>query len=129
MTSEEKYYRRTYNLLNDLIDTYSNGFDKKKTLNFWKDNLVEVVKNRTILEEKRDGLLLTIVISLLGINKESIENTNKFLEYNNLVVTKDHREELKDNNVKYSFLDFAKNGVIMIIILLNVLIMVHTEML
>ena len=25
---------------------------------------------------------------------------------------------LKDNNVKYSFLDFAKNGVIMIIILL-----------
>lgn len=26
MTSEEKYYRRTYSLLNDLIDAYDNGF-------------------------------------------------------------------------------------------------------
>lgn len=95
MTSEEKYYRRTYSLLNDLINTYSNGFDKKETLKFWKKSLIEIETNPSLLEEKRDSLLLTIIISLLGVNKESIEKAGIIDEYKKSLIITDLRNVLK----------------------------------
>lgn len=100
MDEAVKYYRRTYKFIDDLIYTFRNGYVKKEIINFYKNCLLDYNDNQELYRKKCDGLLLTILIAELGINKESIENTNKFLEYNNLVVRKDHREELVDNNVK-----------------------------
>ena len=100
MDEAVKYYRRTYKLLDDLIYTFRNGYDKKEILKFYKNCFLDYNYNEEIFRSKRDGVMLTIMISLLGINKESIENTNKFFEYNNSVVALDYRNIIRINHAK-----------------------------
>lgn len=92
MTNEEKYYRRTYNLLNDLIYAYRKGYNKQEILQFYQKCLFESMDNYTLFNEKRQGLLLTIIIALLGVNKESIERAEVFDDYSTSIVSLDFRK-------------------------------------
>lgn len=91
MTNEEKYYRRTYSLLEDLIYTYKDGYNKKKTKLFWENNYNAYNNGSKSFMEKKEGLLLTIIIALMGINKESIEKREVITGYNNNCVDFDFR--------------------------------------
>lgn len=85
MSEAEKYYRRAFKFLDELTFVFRNEYDKKEILSFHKKCLFDYNFNPEIFRKKRDGLMLTIMIALLGINKESIEITDKFLDYDNLV--------------------------------------------
>ncbi len=89
---EEKYYRRAYSLLNELTQAYQFGFDKSKALEFWKYEFAQFVNNSMVSSQKIDALMLSIVITLLGLNKEAIERKEKVKDYNELVIYKDFRE-------------------------------------
>lgn len=97
MTNEEKYYRRAYKLLDDLSIAYKNGFDRKKTMEFWKNEFLQFIQNPILSVQKKDSLMLTIVISLMGLNKESIERKEKVEGFEELPLFKDFRELNLDN--------------------------------
>lgn len=86
MTGEEKYYRRAYNLLNELFEVYRDGFDVNKANHFW-DNQQEIASwFKKTKHDQVNSLMLNIIIALLGINKESIEKANIVDTYNNGVI-------------------------------------------
>ena len=97
MTNEEKYYRRAYKLLDDLSIAYKNGFDRKKTMEFWKNEFLQFIQNPILSVQKMDSLMLTIIISLMGLNKESIERKEKVEGFEELPLFKDFRELNLDN--------------------------------
>ncbi|MBE6156139.1 MAG: hypothetical protein E7161_00120 [Firmicutes bacterium] len=81
MENPERYYRRSYNALNRLIQAYKNGYNKENTLDFRKQLIASATTNPALMEEERSRIMFTIIVALLGLNKESIERTGKFLEY------------------------------------------------
>lgn len=81
MENTEKYYRRTYNAINKLINAYKNGYDERNTLEFRKDLMAQALTNQTIMQEEQVGILFTATVALLGLNKESMERTGKFTTY------------------------------------------------
>ena len=105
MTSEEKYYRRTYSLLNDLIDAYNNGFHTKEILSLWKKSIVSYRENPILFNEKRQGLILTIIIALLGLNKESIERAEIVGNYKGYIKL-DYRNFVFNKTISEKMLEF-----------------------
>lgn len=77
----ERYYRRSYNAINRLIDVYKNGYDKNNTLNFRSELIKKFMSNPKIAQSEFDNIMFTIMIALLGLNKEAIENSGKITEY------------------------------------------------
>ena len=92
MTNEEKYYRRAYSLIDRLGEVYQKGFDRKKILQFWKEELMKFNNKPYIASNQHKSVMLTIVIALLGINKESIEKSEKITDYNESIVHEDFRK-------------------------------------
>jgi hypothetical protein len=81
MDAYERYYRRSYNAINRLIEAYKNGYNKSNTLKF-RQELINQYKNiPKIAESEFQNIMFTTMISLLGLNKEAIENTGKIIEY------------------------------------------------
>lgn len=105
MTFEELYYRRSYNLLNKLIDTYKNGFDKQKTYCLWEEEYLKSKYNYALVKSARDSLMLTISIALMGLNKEKLEDSKKIENYENDLILLD----VKDFNLKKEERDFLLN--------------------
>lgn len=95
MTKEEKYYKRTYSLLTDLTEAYSKGYSKEEIEKLHIKIHGESYFKPTILNEKREGLLLTIIIALLGINKESIDQAKIVNEYKDIKIEEYKSEQLK----------------------------------
>ncbi|MBQ7790655.1 MAG: hypothetical protein IJ399_05275 [Bacilli bacterium] len=81
MNCFERYYRRSYNTLNRLIEVYKNGYDKEKTLKFRQELIQKYYNNPKVAQSEFNNLMLTTMIALLGLNKEAIENTGKIIEY------------------------------------------------
>lgn len=106
MTNEEKYYRRAYKLLDDLSAAYKYGFNKKTTMEFWKKEFLEFVQNPIVSAKQQDSLMLTIVISLMGLNKESIERTEKVTDFSKLSVLKDCRKFDLQSDSQFKLLKF-----------------------
>ena len=106
MTKEEIYYRRTYRLLNDLIYTYRNGYDKKEIEEFWNKKNLEFLEGSKIFNEQKEGLLLTIIIALMGINKESTEKREVVKGYNDSFVEFDFRNIKKDTITEEKLVEF-----------------------
>jgi len=77
----ERYYRRSYNTLNKLIEVYKNGYDKDKTLKFRQELISKYKSNPKVAQSEFNNLMFTTLIALLGLNKEAIENTGKISEY------------------------------------------------
>ncbi len=80
MNAYEKYYRRSYNAITRLIDSYKKGYQEDKMFDFRKNLLTSGI-NPSILFEEQADIMFTIAVALLGLNKESIEHTEKFTEY------------------------------------------------
>lgn len=109
MTNEEKYYRRAYKLLDELSTAYKNGFDKKRTIKFWENKFLQFIQNPRLSSQQQDNLMLTIVISLIGLNKESIERKEKVEDFAKLSVLKDVRNFNLQNDSQLKLLEFEKS--------------------
>ena len=81
MDAYERYYRRSYNTINRLIEVYKNGYRKEDTLKFRQELINKYYSNTKIAQSEFNNIMFTIMIALLGLNKEAIENTGKIIEY------------------------------------------------
>lgn len=81
MNCFQKYYRRSYNALNKLIEIYKNGYNKNRTFQFQSSSKLDFMRNQRVMLEEQGNFVFTTMVALLGLNKESIENTGKFEEY------------------------------------------------
>lgn len=84
MNAYEKYYRRSYNAISQLITVYQNGYDKDVMWNF-RENLLDDLKTKEkVIVEEQTSILYSILIATLGLNKECIERTEKIMDYKTL---------------------------------------------
>lgn len=81
MENPELYYRRSYNALNKLIQVYKDGYTERDMLNFRKQLINQMLSRPKVAKEEQASLIFTAITALLGLNKESMEHTGKFLEY------------------------------------------------
>lgn len=81
MDAYERYYRRSYNAINRLIEVYRNGYRKEETLKFMEELKNKYISNPKVAQSEFNNIMFTIMIALLGLNKEAIENTGKIIEY------------------------------------------------
>ena len=106
MTNENKYYIRAFKLLNQLYETYRNGFDKIKLKEFIDKQNIEGYNNSKILAERKHSLILTIIIAFIGLNKETIEKSETIDNYNDIKVFNDIRKEYFFQDTKKLLVDF-----------------------
>lgn len=81
MDAYERYYRRSYNAINKLIEVYRNGYNKGNTLKFRQELTNKYRNNPVVAQSEFNNIMFTMMIALLGLNKEAIENTGKIIEY------------------------------------------------
>ena len=81
MDAHERYYRRSYNAINRLIEVYKNGYNKENTLKFREELIKKYYSNPKVAQSEFNNIMFTIMIALLGLNKEAIEHTGKIIEY------------------------------------------------
>jgi len=81
MNAYERYYRRSYNAINRLIDAYKTGYTKENSLKFREELLNKYKANPITMRSEICNIMFTTMICLLGLNKEAIENTGKIIEY------------------------------------------------
>lgn len=81
MNPYERYYRRSYNAINRLIEIYKNGYNKENTLKFRDEITNKYYNNPKVTQSEINNIMFTTIIALLGLNKEAIENTGKIIEY------------------------------------------------
>lgn len=91
MENKEKYYRRAFNCLSTLENAYKNGYSISSINKFISD---EKKKNPKIAYEEQESLRLTIIVALLGLNKERLEKTDKLDNYQNIIDNYDIRNVL-----------------------------------
>lgn len=81
MNNYDKYYRRAHTALRKLIEVYKDGYDIRK-MNDFRTSLIRTgINNPKVMREQQFSILFTITTALLGLNKESIERTEKIKEY------------------------------------------------
>ena len=85
MTNEEKYYRRCYKIFEEINEYFKSGISDRKIWKFIYDKSHETTYNQKILIEKDTSLILTLLITLLGLNKEDIENEYNIKYKRNLI--------------------------------------------
>ena len=81
MNNSEKYYRRAFNALQKLIKAYKNGYTPQTMNEFRTSLILSGVENQTLMKEEQLSIMYTLTIALLGLNKESIEKSEKITEY------------------------------------------------
>lgn len=96
MDAYERYYRRSYNTINRLIEVYKNGYNKENTLKFRQELINKYYSNPKVAQSEFNNIMFTTMIALLGLNKEAIENTGKIIEY------KKNNIEVDMSNFKFS---------------------------
>ena len=105
MDAYERYYRRSYNTINRLIEVYKNGYNKQNTLKFRQELMNKYHSNPKVVQSEFYNTMFTVMIALLGLNKEAIEKTGKIIEYknntnkidmSNLNFSKDQKKRLED---------------------------------
>lgn len=81
MEPQERYYRRSYNAINRLIEIYKNGYNRENTLKFRQELINKYKTNPIVAQSEFNSIMFTTMIALLGLNKEAIEDTGKIIEY------------------------------------------------
>jgi len=61
----ERYYRRSYNTLNKLIEVYKNGYDKDKTLKFRQELISKYKSNPKVAQSEFNNLMFTKLFSVI----------------------------------------------------------------
>ncbi|MBO5529986.1 MAG: hypothetical protein J5970_01150 [Bacilli bacterium] len=92
MLKEVKYYNRAYKLLEEIREIYSDGFNPERTYSFWEEKNRLYNENHLLFLERMNSLKLTTMIALFGLNKESIEKKEKYLDYDEFVLDLDFRK-------------------------------------
>lgn len=101
MENNEKYYRRSYNAINKLIEVYKDGYNKDRTLNFRQELRSKYYSNPMVIQSEFNSIMFTAVTCLLGLNKETIENTGKIIEYKrNVNELKFDMKKMNNNEVQ-----------------------------
>ena len=107
MDAYERYYRRSYNAINKLIEAYRNGYNRENILKFRQELVDKYRLNPNITQSEFNNITFTTMICLLGLNKEAIENTGKIIEYkknnnevdmSNFIFTNEQKARLKSFN-------------------------------
>lgn len=81
MKNSEKYYRRAFNALQKLSKAYKEGYTPQTMNDFRTSLILSGVQNQILMKEEQLSILFTLTTALLGLNKESIEKTEKITEY------------------------------------------------
>lgn len=81
MKASDKYYRRVYNALQKLIATYKDGYNPQQMNNLRTNLILEGVSKQNVMKEEQLSTMFLITTALLGLNKESIERTEKLSGY------------------------------------------------
>lgn len=79
MNCYEKYYRRSYNAINKLMFACKQSDHKTFANNIIKNYMDDDYQQMEL--EERASIINTIMIALMGLNKESIENNGKINNY------------------------------------------------
>jgi hypothetical protein len=78
MEACERYYRRSYNAINNLINAYKKGYNKENTLNFRNYLTTKYKSNPLVIQSEINNIMFTIMIALLGLNKEDVTQNSKY---------------------------------------------------
>lgn len=89
MLTNVKYYNRAYRLLDDLMYTFRDGYNRSEVKSFVKNERYFFNNNPRLYAERYHALMLVMVITLLGLNKESIDNAEKFMNYSTFIPDRD----------------------------------------
>jgi len=100
MNVYEKYYRRSYNSIAKLLNTFRYGYSEKAMMEYINELIFAKDNNNQIFLEERSKIIYTLIISLLGLNKESMENTGKITKYQKSFHTLNMRSMNLENEVK-----------------------------
>lgn len=84
MNNYEKYYRRAYKAIERLTEVYKYGYDERKMHEFRNNLIMQGMEKQIVMKNEQLSLMFTATVALLGLNKESIENTGKISKYKDL---------------------------------------------
>lgn len=112
MEACERYYRRSYNAINKLIEVYKNGYNKENTLKFREELIKKYYSNPKVAQSEFNNIMFTIMIALLGLNKEAIEHTGKIIEYKKNNNTLDLTKISLNNEQKLRLKEFTDSKTI-----------------
>lgn len=96
MEPQERYYRRSYNAINRLIEVYKNGYNRENTLKFRRELISKYKSNPIVAQSEFNSIMFTAMVALLGLNKEAIEESGKIIEY------KKNNNEVDMSNFKFN---------------------------
>ena len=83
MNREEIYYKRGLHIINKLLNIFSNDNSfYKKRLMFMEEELKTYANYPDIATKDGNALSLTGLVTLLGMNKENVEDSEKHSNYN-----------------------------------------------
>ncbi|MBE6154326.1 MAG: hypothetical protein E7163_01955 [Firmicutes bacterium] len=92
MHESEVYYRRCFNLINELYNLYISGYNYSNIINYSNNRR----RNLNQISSKENyAFLFASLISLMGINKEAIEETGKNTNYLNYIDSSSNDENSK----------------------------------
>lgn len=105
---QDKFYRRAYNLINDLRLVYKDGYNSNIIEELKK---IQITKNESVYKSEIEALSLILISTLIGLNKECLENKyddlycEEILEYDfrNMynINTEENFESKRILNTKY----------------------------
>jgi len=115
MNKNNLYYKRGMFIIDKLLNNYSNdaSFYKNRTLLLSKE-IQRMSNNKQLMVKDINSFYITAMVSLLGINKENIENMNKHDNYDFFNITVQENKSLEnfkklnpsfelDRNIKTKF--------------------------
>lgn len=105
---KERYYRRTYNIIETLREAYKDGYSPKTFKEFCN---VMALKRKNIIDEEISCVSITIAAALLGLNKERIERTGKHSDYKNIIDEFDIRDLPIKSTYRKMIEDFDKKNI------------------
>ena len=88
------YYKNAYSMLRDLEFYYKDGFKPTSAYNFWSTMVDRLKNNSQLTIDKINSLDLCIMVALLGLNKETIDKSERYEEYGDFQLNGDFRYDV-----------------------------------
>lgn len=85
MTKEEKYYIRCYTIIKELENIFPCALTEDKMVEFIYQKSIETITKEEVVKEQQISLITTVLISLMGLNKEEIEKEFNLKYKRNLI--------------------------------------------
>jgi len=85
MTNKEKYYTRAYSTIKQIETAFPRGIDGPSIRSFIQNKMRESTGNKKLVSEEEICFVLTMLITLIGLNKEEIEEAYDIKYKRNIV--------------------------------------------